>query len=65
LSLATPAALTSGDGAFLLGVMADHTANAGKICFLAGVTDLQSVIRTHVDLEAGMWREVAEDRAET
>lgn len=55
------AAIRSADGAFLLGVMADHTANAGKIYFPAGVTDLQSVAGTRVDLEAGMWREVAEE----
>jgi hypothetical protein len=55
------AAIRSADGAFLLGVMGDHTANAGKIYFPAGVTDLQSVAGTRVDLEAGMWREVAEE----
>jgi len=55
------AAIRSADGAFLLGVMGDHTANAGKIYFPAGVTDLQSVAGGRVDLESGMWREVAEE----
>ena len=55
------AAIRSADGAFLLGVMGDHTANAGKIYFPAGVTDLQSVAGTRVDLESGMLREVAEE----
>jgi hypothetical protein len=55
------AAIRSADGAFLLGVMGDHTANAGKIYFPAGVTDLQAVRGTFVDLESGMWREVEEE----
>jgi hypothetical protein len=55
------AAIKSADGAFLLGVMGDQTANAGKIYFPAGVTDLQSVAGSRVDLEYGMWREVAEE----
>jgi len=55
------AAVRSADGAFLLGVMAAHTANAGKIYFPAGVTDLQSVAGGQVDLDSGLWREVAEE----
>jgi hypothetical protein len=55
------AAIRSADGAFLLGVMAAHTANAGKIYFPAGVTDLQSVAGRQVDLDSGLWREVAEE----
>jgi len=55
------AAIKSADGAFLLGVMGDHTANAGKIYFPAGVTDLQSVTGRRVDLDAAMWRELAEE----
>jgi len=55
------AAIKSADGAFLLGVMGDHTANAGKTYFPAGVTDLQSVTGTRVDLESGLWREVSEE----
>src|SRR5580698_6178583 len=39
-------AIRSIDGAFLLSVMGDHTANAGKIYFPAGVTDPQSVAGT-------------------
>jgi hypothetical protein len=55
------AAIKSADGAFLLGVMGNHTANAGKIYFPAGVTDLQSVTGRRVDLDTAMWREVAEE----
>jgi hypothetical protein len=55
------AAIKSADGAFLLGVMGDHTANAGKIYFPAGVTDLQSVTGKRVDLDTAMWRELAEE----
>jgi hypothetical protein len=55
------AAIRSADGAFLLGVMGAHTANAGKIYFPAGVTDLQSVAGSKVDLDSGMWREVTEE----
>jgi hypothetical protein len=54
-------ALKAADGAFLLGVTGDHTATAGRIYFPSGVTDLQSVRGSTVDLEASMWREVAEE----
>ncbi len=54
-------AIKAADGGFLLGVMGEHTANAGRIYFPCGVTDLQSVIGTTVDLEASMWREVTEE----
>jgi hypothetical protein len=54
-------AIKAADGAFLLGVMGAHTANAGSIYFPCGLTDLQSVTGTTVDLEASMWREVIEE----
>ena len=54
-------AIKAADGGFLLGVMGDHTANAGSIYFACGMTDLQSVVGTSVDLEASLWREVAEE----
>src|SRR5687768_7384374 len=43
-------ALQSSDGAFLLGVMAPHTANAGKIYFPGGTPEPVDVINGKVDL---------------
>jgi hypothetical protein len=54
-------ALRSADGAFLLGVMGPHTAQAGKIYFPAGTPDLSDVKDDTVDLTASVWREVAEE----
>ena len=54
-------ALRSADGAFLLGVMGPHTAQAGKIYFPAGTPDLSDVKGDMVDLTASVWREVAEE----
>jgi hypothetical protein len=49
------------DGAFVLGIMGDHTANAGRIYFPCGMTDPQSVDGKSVNLEASLWREVIEE----
>jgi hypothetical protein len=54
-------ALRSADGAFLLGVMADDTAQAGNIYFPAGTPDLSDVKGQTVDLTASVWREVEEE----
>lgn len=54
-------ALRSSDGAFLLGVMGPHTAQAGKIYFPAGTPDLSDVKGDNVDLTASVWREVEEE----
>jgi hypothetical protein len=54
-------AIKSADGAFVLGIMGDHTANAGSIYFPCGMTDPQSVDGTSVNLEANLWREVIEE----
>jgi 8-oxo-dGTP pyrophosphatase MutT (NUDIX family) len=54
-------ALEASDGAFIVGVMAAHTSNAGKIYFPAGTPDLSDVVDDRIDLEASMLREVAEE----
>ncbi len=54
-------AVRASDGAFLLGVMAAHTANAGKIYFPAGIVDLSDVVGETVDLAGNVMREVAEE----
>jgi hypothetical protein len=54
-------ALQASDGAFLLGVMGPHTANAGKIYFPAGTPEPSDVIGVRVDLAGGLMREVEEE----
>jgi 8-oxo-dGTP pyrophosphatase MutT (NUDIX family) len=55
------AALQSSDGAFLLGEMAAHTANAGAIYFAAGTPDPSDVFGERLDLEASVRRELQEE----
>jgi hypothetical protein len=55
------AALRSADGAFLLGVMAPHTANARQIYFPSGTPDPSDVVGATVDLDRNIWREVTEE----
>ncbi|MGU3495819.1 NUDIX hydrolase [Xanthobacteraceae bacterium A53D] len=56
------AALEDSDGAFLLGVMGDWTAAAGKIYFPCGTPDLSDVTpEGAVDFEASMRRELTEE----
>ena len=55
-------ALQGSDGAFICGVMADHTVNAGRVYFAAGTPD-QSDMRDDgsVDLATSLTRELVEE----
>jgi 8-oxo-dGTP pyrophosphatase MutT (NUDIX family) len=55
------AALRSADGAFMLGEMSAHTANAGSIYFASGTPDAQDVFAGKVDLTASVTRELREE----
>jgi 8-oxo-dGTP pyrophosphatase MutT (NUDIX family) len=55
------AAITSADGACLLGVMAPHTFNAGLIYFPGGTPDPRDIIDGKVDLEFSVRRELKEE----
>ncbi len=54
-------ALRCADGAFVLGEMAAHTANAGKVYFPAGTPDLDDLRDGYLDMAENIRREVAEE----
>ncbi len=55
------AAIMAADGAFLLGVMAPHTFNAGHIYFPCGTPDNNDVAGGKVDFEFSVRRELQEE----
>jgi hypothetical protein len=54
-------ALRCADGAFVLGEMATHTANAGRIYFPSGTPDLDDISDGAVDIPGSVAREVLEE----
>ncbi len=55
------AAVMGSDGAFLLGVMGQHTFNSGKIYFPCGTPDPDDIIDGKVDLDHNVRRELKEE----
>lgn len=54
-------ALRTSDGAFVMGEMAQHTANAGRIYFPSGTPDLDDVREGALDIPGSVIREIGEE----
>jgi len=54
-------ALRGADGAFIMGEMAQHTSNAGRIYFPSGTPDLDDISGEALDMEGSVIREVEEE----